>query len=356
MKYRIADLFYKNKLKVLFLIFLTYFCILCISALTSILLAIVINAITFIVVVCITSEFILEKNKILIKQINQYREDHEACKRQVASLEVDLSKAIEYEKIQKEKNQIEEELTRSTSFNHHLAGVISGLNHELSPWITGIYLLACRMQEFEQKPSHVEMLKKIEMASIQTNELLDTLSKNVNKVKNFSVFKTNVKDTVGSWVQLVLLDRTVKDKISGENIHIDYESLDFIAEHSPMYLSQIILNLAKNSIDHNEHMLETLKINIYGNVKHKQLIYEDNGKGIPKDILVKVFKNFGVTTKKSTDNGEIHGFGLYSCLNYCLAMKATIVASSSPKKGTKFVINFERIDENNEIDESEELN
>lgn len=267
----------------------------------------------------------------------------------IVNLKNELSKITTLDKIQREKNQIQEELERTTSYNHHLSGIIAGLNHELSPWISGIYILITRVLESEKDPKHREMLQKVEMATIQTSELLNDLSKNINKIKNFSVFKSNVKDTVSSWIQIVLLERTIKDKISRDNITVDLKSLDFVAEHSPMYLSQVILNLAKNSIDHNSHMLEDLKIKIYGDIKSKYLIYEDNGKGIPKEILERVFKGFGVTTKKM-ESGEIHGFGLYSCLNYCLSMKAIIVAQSMENSGTRFIIKFERIDENNEVD------
>jgi signal transduction histidine kinase len=271
----------------------------------------------------------------------------------IEKLESELIKLNAIDKIQNEKNQIQSELERTTSYNHHLSGIIAGLNHELSPWISGIYISISRMLEDEKDEKHVDILRKVEMATIQTSELLNNLSKNINKIKNFSVFKSNVKDTVSSWIQIVLLERNIKDKISSENIEVDLESLNFIAEHSPMYLSQVILNLAKNSIDHNSHMLESLKIRIYGDAESKYLIYEDNGKGIPSDIVSKIFKNFGVTTKKnSTDSGEIHGFGLYSCLNYCISMKAIIVAQSIPNSCTRFVIKFERINDNNEIDVS----
>lgn len=271
-----------------------------------------------------------------------------SCKK-VDNLKHELARLTTIDKIQIEKNQIKEELVRSTSYNHHLAGVIGGLNHELSPWISGIYIIANRLKDAETNEETKDSLLKIEMASIQTEELLFNLSKSINKLKNFSVFKSNIKDTVSSWIQLVLLERTIKEKISKDNITVDLDSLDFVAAHSPMYLSQVILNLAKNSIDHNAHMLDTLKIKIYGNRHSKCLIYEDNGKGIPADILSKVFNNFGVTTK-ACDTGEIHGFGLYSCLNYCLSMKATIQAHSTQNSRTQFVIKFERINDENEID------
>jgi signal transduction histidine kinase len=277
----------------------------------------------------------------------------EKSKSKMKTVESELSKLTTIDKIQNEKNQIQNELERTTSYNHHLSGIIAGLNHELSPWISGIYISITRMLDDEKDARHVEILRKVEMATIQTSELLNNLSKNINKIKNFSVFKSNVKDTVSSWIQIVLLERNIKDKISNDNIEVNLESLNFVAEHSPMYLSQVILNLAKNSIDHNDHMLEKLKIRIYGDAQNKYLIYEDNGKGISNDIISKIFKNFGVTTKNNNqETGEIHGFGLYSCLNYCISMNAIIVAQSVPNDCTRFIIKFERINENNEVDVS----
>lgn len=293
-------------------------------------------------------------NVAACEKMNKIKRESDESKIRIRALENEITKVNAIDKIQKEKNQIQEELIRTTSYNQHLSGIIAGLNHELNPWISGIYILANRLQENETIGKKKESLKKIEMAAIHTSELLITLSKSINKVKNFSVFKSNVKDTVASWIQLVLLERGIKDKISQDNINVDLESLNFVAEHSPMYLSQIILNLAKNSIDHNTHMLDTLKIKIYGDVKTKQLIYEDNGKGIPPDILNKVFNNFGVTTK-SCESGEIHGFGLYSCLNYSVAMNAIIVATSDLNKSTKFIIKFERIREKGDEESSTDV-
>ena len=310
-------------------------CIILIGLLASHVLAVILNILTFFILLNMHYRYASEKS--------------EESKSTINKLELELSKLTTIDRIQNEKNIIQQELERTTSYNHHLAGIISGLNHELSPWITGIYIAITRMQESETDPKHIDTLHKIEMATIQTSELLSNLSKNINKIKNFSVFRSNVKDTVNSWIQIVLLERSIKDKISDENIIVNLDSLNFVANHSPMYLSQIILNLVKNSIDHNSHMLENLKIRIYGDIKSKYLIYEDNGKGIPKEILDTVFKNFGVTTKK-LESGEIHGFGLYSCLNYCLSMKAIIIAQSMPNEGTRFIIKFERIDENNEVD------
>jgi sensor histidine kinase regulating citrate/malate metabolism len=88
-------------------------------------------------------------------------------------------------------------------------------------------------------------------------------------------------------------------------------------------------------------MLDTLQIKIYGNSLNKYLIYEDNGKGISPQLLNNIFRDFGVSTKNIS--GEIHGFGLYSCLQYCLSMSAVITVDSKEGHYTRFTIKFDRI-------------
>ena len=334
-----------------------FFIVSLLSLFLSPIIAFIINITAFTLIIIAMRNLVYNTNcgKSTCHRINSLKDESDKSRVTISLLKKELIKVNTIDKIQLEKNQIQLELSRVISYNHHLSGVIAGLNHEITPWISGIYLLANMLKNAETDQEKKDSLLKIEMAAEHTEELLSNLSKSVNKLKNFSVFKSNIKDTVASWIQIVLLEKTIKEKISKNNITIDLDSLNFVAEHSPMYLSQIILNLTKNSIDHNGHMLENLKIKIYGNKESKYLIYEDNGKGIPDEIASKVFSNLGITTKKY-DSGEIHGIGLYSCLNYCLSMNATIKVYSKQNVNTKFIIKFERINEDNVEKSSSEFN
>jgi signal transduction histidine kinase len=242
---------------------------------------------------------------------------------------------------------VEEELKREMESKQHLANVISGINHEISPWLGSIANIVKRLEaniERADDPAKLEAfrklceakLKDIEMACEQAAKILSMISHNVKKVQTYAVDTYNLKDTVESWVSLILMDRHIKSAINENNIVVDFSSLDFDIIHSPMLLSQVILNLAKNTVDHNQHMLDGLKIRIYGN--DRCLIYEDNGKGIPDSRIQSIFEP-GLTTK----TGEIgqHGFGLSACMDYCVSMGAMLWAESDSKSYTRFIINFE---------------
>jgi len=61
---------------------------------------------------------------------------------------------------------------------------------------------------------------------------------------------------------------------------------------------------------------------------------KDNGKGIPKDKLAKIFNE--KETDESAENWDGTGLGLPICLSICKNMDAFIKYSSSPNVFTNF--------------------
>ncbi len=239
------------------------------------------------------------------------------------------------------KNEKQRQLKEAASMTHHLSNVISGMNHELSPWIGGIKNKVSKITS-KSKSSTISLhlmgkFNEILRACDSMALLLDNLSRDVKRVQKYDNVKSCVLDTILSWIHLTITDRSIKEDLSEENFVIDGPSLLFDCNHSPMLLSQVILNLVKNSIEHNPTKLDTLKIKVYGDAKLKALIYEDNGKGILDDRLEEIFTP-GLTTKDN--DKEMHGLGLSLCKDYCSSMGAIILAESN-KSGAKFVIYFD---------------
>jgi signal transduction histidine kinase len=246
--------------------------------------------------------------------------------------------------IKEEKLRMEMSLENITSYNNHLANVIRGVNHEVSPWIGTISNIAsvAKMEikaNTHKNNSLLEYFETISKASKQAAEVLVLTSKNIKKLRNWSNGKSNMKDTVSSWCYIAMMEHDIKGKINEHNLQIDYSTLDFDVIHSPMLVSQIILNLVKNSVDHNSHMLDDLLIKIYGNSKDTVYV-EDNGKGIERQILKNIFNVgiVGVTTKN--DNPLPCGLGLASIKDYCVLMGSKIKAESKMGKYTRFHVVF----------------
>lgn len=242
---------------------------------------------------------------------------------------------------------------------HHLNNVISGINHELQPLVgvlnNKLALIERRIelcvQRYnktsspytsllcEQNNEHCQFcLRKIQESQAVIKTILETLknlSRDIKHIQEYNLVYSNLAHSIVSWVYVVLNDLTMKNFIQHKNIFVDEESLNFSCWHSPMFVSQIILNLIKNSIEHNPEK-EDLHITIYGDKKTSSLIYCDNGKGIPKHLLTKIFTP-GFSTKNNAT--KISGLGLALCKDYCASMKASISALEC-ETGAMFIITF----------------
>lgn len=248
-------------------------------------------------------------------------------------------------------DELSERLRSASSFNAQFANVISGMNHEVSPWLGSIANTNARLSKFlehlrtvddDSKQDIIEKclqkVEKIEYAIEQATSVLSMMSRDVKRLQTYALLKCPISETVISWLQVTLVDQLIKSTISTENIDINLKSLEFSADHSPMLLSQVILNLAKNSVEHNPHMLEDLQIKVYGRPNKKELVYEDNGCGISSDLISKIFTP-GITTK--LHNSTSHGLGLSACMDYCIAMHASIWVESVEDEFVRFIIRFE---------------
>lgn len=103
-------------------------------------------------------------------------------------------------------------------------------------------------------------------------------------------------------------------------------------------LIHVLVNLFKNAKEAmNSNHTEEKKITVktWQDEKNVFLSITDNGTGVKKENLNKIFSH-GFTTKKSG-----HGFGLHSCANYMTEMGGKIeVHSEGEGKGTTFNLSF----------------
>lgn len=108
---------------------------------------------------------------------------------------------------------------------------------------------------------------------------------------------------------------------------------------SPDALEQVLMNLILNAaqaIDH-DHGSLTLSCDFpEDSPQHVRILVEDNGCGMPPDVLDRVFEPF-FSTKSSGDHSGT-GLGLYVCADLVQNMGGEIDVESRPGKGTRFSI------------------
>ncbi|NEW05372.1 diguanylate cyclase [Paenibacillus sp. SYP-B3998] len=108
---------------------------------------------------------------------------------------------------------------------------------------------------------------------------------------------------------------------------------------------QLLLNLLKNAC---EAMEETgvIQIKLTRDQKHATLVIEDNGPGIPSELLEKIFHPFYTTKESGT------GLGLSICHKIVQDHEGTLEVESAPHRGARFIITFPLSTE--ELDSSSE--
>ena len=196
----------------------------------------------------------IDEKRHVLKELNRQLHHHNNLLNEKVNI------INQYETIKEEKHRIQSNLANITSYNNHLTNIIRGVNHEVSPWLGSIGNIASiAKDELNEriKTSHAvtefdlelaRYLDEIKKAARQAADVLVLTSKNVKKLRNWSTTKSNVLDTIRSWGYIALMEHDIKGRLNENNLIIDHKSLNFEALHSPMLVSQIILNLVKNSV------------------------------------------------------------------------------------------------------------
>jgi signal transduction histidine kinase len=202
--------------------------------------------------------------------------------------------------------------------------------HDLINPITGLALYLDSIRDEELKNE----LKPIFETNKEIRDLLKTFQATVDKPGK--VEKVNVDQNIRSSI-ILLRHKAIKNNVS---INYGRTTTDLRVKMSRLNFYQIILNLIGNSIDSfndlnskNKNRKRSVTISLSENLNNYRLTVADNGSGIRKNNLNKIFnKNF--TTKKHG-----YGIGLYTVKNIIEnEIGGHIKIKSEWQVGTKFHI------------------
>lgn len=164
---------------------------------------------------------------------------------------------------------------------------------------------------------------------------IDQISDLVINLKNFSrldrkkVERVSLNEGLDS--VLLIARNTLKHKIQ---IVKDYQDIPFVS-CSPSQINQVLLNLIVNAAQAIEDQ-GTISLRTIDGGDYVEIIIEDNGKGIPEDVLPKIFDPF-FTTKEI---GEGTGLGLSIAFQIIQQHGGDISVESKVGQGTRFTISL----------------
>ena len=212
--------------------------------------------------------------------------------------------------------------------------LVSGIAHQLNSPLNSIILLTQNILEGadEREGDWIEDIKIIEK---QAHHMRSVIEKILNYVK-FSETKTEfcLMDVVDEVVELYnnTLQKhkiVVKPERGKKEI---CEFCSFFGDKSG--LEQIIVNLITNAVDAMPNG-GTIKISCKIEGSELILAVEDNGIGIPKENLRRIFQPFF-----STKGTRGSGLGLAIVQRIVEEHKGQILVHSTPGKGTTFILKF----------------
>jgi signal transduction histidine kinase len=144
---------------------------------------------------------------------------------------------------------------------------------------------------------------------------------------------------VGNLVQDIV-DR-YEDAASRKNIKVTYSNKckDSFFRTDVSYFSIITDNLVSNAIKYTNSG-KSIKIEITKKDKKYILKVKDEGQGIPKEDIQKMYGRFQKLSPKPTNNEPSNGLGLSIVKDLVAALKGTIDCKSEVGKGTMFTVTF----------------
>ena len=224
-----------------------------------------------------------------------------------------------------ELKRMEEQMTNSEKLAS-IGRLAAGIAHEIGNPLTSIFSFVQILREIEQEEFKKDSLKTISFHINRISEILKQLS-GFSKMPIGEPRQCQINEIIESSINLIKYNKKAKE-------------IDIIEKLSPSLpevsidcnqLSQVFVNLILNAID---AMPNGGELTVKSFVKRNNIViqFKDQGLGIPKENLIKIFDPFYTTKEKGT------GLGLAVSYNIVKKMNGTLTVESEVNKGSTFTI------------------
>jgi signal transduction histidine kinase len=243
------------------------------------------------------------------------------------------------------------ESAKMASLGRLVAGVSHELNTPLGICLTYISSLGQKVNNFEKQFHKGELRRDdferfLSTAQDSSELVINHLSHASELVQNFKMVSVDVSSDMKRGFNLVDYVQSVVQSLKSEtlNVVVDVRSntdQNFQVYSYPGFFSQIFTNLLLNSVLHGFDSLNSGNVSIGFEFEDESLriVYQDNGKGMSKEVKQQVFEPFFTTAR-----GE-GGSGLGMNILYNLIvnnLSGSVVCTSEPDQGVQFDIKIPR--------------
>lgn len=229
-------------------------------------------------------------------------------------------------RIEMEKERIKSALLRSIS--HDLRTPLTSLK-------TGTSFLYDSFDKIDEETKK-SMLLDINNETSRLNDFVENLLNMTRLTANKFTIKRNFE-----LVDDILVDvyRRVKDRLTNHKLIINRKKENTKIYADTQLLTQVFINLIDNAIRHTSDN-SVIKIDYRKDIDDIVFTVSDNGGGIPKENLTKIFENFTSIETKKQDNFRGIGLGLSICKAIVNAHEGDILAYNNDSGGASFEFNI----------------
>jgi len=218
---------------------------------------------------------------------------------------------------------------------------INNMTHELKTPVASISLAAQTMNDADvnKSPYLMEHAKKV------ISDESKRLGFLVEKVLQMSLFEdgaTHLKMTKLDANDLIISTAStfaLRVENIGGTLDVDLEALDSTVVVDKIHFTNVLFNLMENAVKYRRENVALLLVARTLNVGDKiQIVIEDNGMGIRKESLKKIFDRFYRVPTGNKHDVKGFGLGLAYVKRIINELGGTIKAESEYGEGTKFII------------------
>lgn len=244
--------------------------------------------------------------------------------------------------IEKQRGKLEVNNSELTKLNDEKNNLIGILSHDLRAPANNIQGLTT-MFEMENKDlpeTQMDILSKIKSEGLRLNLMIEKIL-DIRKIDRHEININFEKLDLGFITNTVIESFNEKAKDKNINFILKQVNHHLYISADEIYLKQVIENLMSNALKFSNKG-SSIRINISKDNDKAILEIRDEGPGISKDDMKKMFGKFQRLTARPTAGEDSTGLGLSIVKKYMNEMNGSVRCESKLGKGTKFFIEFNK--------------
>ena len=212
---------------------------------------------------------------------------------------------------------------------------INNMTHEFKTPISSIKLASDYLLKDERILKDERLSKYTDIIKQQNNRLNHQVEKVLNIARlEKDQFKLNLKEThLQAILQEVMDQERFKVEELGGKLSSTFPETPIYVESDNLHLTNVVSNVLDNAVKYSKTKPE-ICISLKRNDDKVLISIADNGIGIPKDDLKKIFNKFYRISTGNVHNVKGFGLGLYYVKNICDAHQWDVYMESDEGKGT----------------------